>query len=59
MKVGEVADLLNLDPNTITRYANDQKIPAFRIGARWRFDPETLAQWIEEQNGVYDEEAQP
>jgi len=53
MKVSEVADLLNLDPDTIVRYANEQKIPAFKVGSRWRFDPETLALWIEAQNGVY------
>ena len=32
MKVREVADLLNLDPDTIVRYANEQKIPALESG---------------------------
>jgi excisionase family DNA binding protein len=50
MKVREVAGLLNLDPDTIVRYANAQKIPAFKVGSRWRFDPEALASWIEAQN---------
>lgn len=59
MKVSEVADLLNLDPDTIVRYANEERIPAFKVGSRWRFDPETLALWIEEQNGVYHREEQP
>ena len=58
MKVAEVADLLNLDPDTIVRYANEEKLPAFKVGSRWRFDPETLAIWIEQQNGVYQEEEQ-
>jgi excisionase family DNA binding protein len=58
MKVVEVADLLNLDEGTVLRYANEEKIPAFKVGSRWRFDPETLALWIEEQNGVYQEEEQ-
>jgi excisionase family DNA binding protein len=48
MKVREVADLLNLDPDTVVRYANEQKIPAFKVGSRWRFDPQTLAVWIEQ-----------
>jgi excisionase family DNA binding protein len=59
MKVIEVADLLNLDPDTILRYANEEKIPAFKVGSRWRFDPESLALWIEQQNGVYQEDKQP
>jgi len=59
MKVVEVADLLNLDPDTIVRYANEEKIPAFKVGSRWRFDPETLALWIEEQYGVRQGEKTP
>jgi len=52
MKVREVAGLLNLDPDTIVRYANEQKLPAFKVGSRWRFDPHALAVWIEDQNGL-------
>lgn len=48
MKVREVADLLNLDPDTVVRYANEQKIPAFKVGSRWRFDPHALVTWIEQ-----------
>lgn len=48
MKVREVADLLNLDPDTVVRYANEQKIPAFKVGSRWRFDPHAVAMWIEQ-----------
>ena len=50
MKVREVADLLNLDPDTVVRYANEQKIPAFKVGSRWRFDPHALAMWIEQRS---------
>lgn len=49
MKVREVADLLNLDSDTVCRYADEGKIPAFKVGSRWRFDPEALAFWIEAQ----------
>jgi excisionase family DNA binding protein len=52
MKVSEVADLLNLDPDTIVRYANEQKIPAFKVGSRWRFDPHVLAMWIEQLSSL-------
>ena len=58
MKVREVAGLLNLDPDTVVRYANEQKIPAFKVGSRWRFDPHALAAWIEGQNAVHAEEEQ-
>jgi excisionase family DNA binding protein len=57
MKVAEVADLLNLDPDTVVRYANEARIPAFKVGSRWRFDPATLASWIEGKNGAHQGEA--
>ena len=57
-KVREVAGLLNLDPDTVVRYANEQKIPPFKVGSRWRFDPHTLAVWIEDQNTLHVEEEQ-
>jgi excisionase family DNA binding protein len=58
IKVREVADLLNLDPDTIARYASEQKIPAFRVGSRWRFDPHALAMWIESQQALLVQEEQ-
>jgi excisionase family DNA binding protein len=58
MKVREVAGLLNLDPDTVVRYANEQKLPAFKVGSRWRFDPHSLAVWIEDQNTLHVEEEQ-
>jgi excisionase family DNA binding protein len=56
MKAKEVAALLNLDPDTVCRYADAQMLPAFKVGSRWRFDPAALVAWIEGQKAAQNEE---
>jgi excisionase family DNA binding protein len=34
----ELADYLKLTQVTIYKYANEGKIPGFKVGSRWRFD---------------------
>jgi excisionase family DNA binding protein len=45
--VAEVADLLRKTSQVIEQMARRKEIPAFKIGASWRFDPADLAKWIE------------
>ena len=47
--VAEVADLLRKTPQVIEQMARRKEIPAFKIGASWRFDPADLAKWIKAQ----------
>ena len=47
--VAEVADLLRKTPQVIEQMARKREIPAFKIGASWRFDPADLAKWIKAQ----------
>jgi excisionase family DNA binding protein len=42
----EVAKYLRLHEITILKYAAARKIPAVRIGSRWRFDKEAIDRWI-------------
>jgi excisionase family DNA binding protein len=41
----EAANFLHLHPATIKRMAREGKLPAFRIGNRWRFRPSELDAW--------------
>jgi excisionase family DNA binding protein len=50
--VAEVANLLRKTPQVIEQMARRKEIPAFKIGAFWRFDPADLAKWIETQKGA-------
>jgi len=49
MTVGEVADYLSLDPQTVSRKAQAGDLPAFKVGNRWRFDRDDIDRWIGEQ----------
>ena len=45
----DVAEYLNLHPLTVHRYAREGKIPAFKIGADWRFHRKYIERWIREK----------
>ena len=38
----ELAEYLKLTEVTIYKYANEGKIPGFKIGSRWRFDKDQI-----------------
>lgn len=55
MTVAEVAEYLSLDPQTVSRKAQNRELPAFKVGNRWRFDRADIDRWIVEQkNNVGD-----
>jgi excisionase family DNA binding protein len=49
MTVKDVAEYLQLSTDQIYRLAQQGKIPAFRVGARWRFKREKIDEWVENQ----------
>ncbi len=49
MTVQDVASYLKLNERTVYRMAMSVKIPAFKVGASWRFKREDIEKWIEEQ----------
>ena len=49
MTLREVADYLGLHYLTIYRLIQERKIPAARLGGRWRFKKEVLDEWIEKE----------
>lgn len=52
LDVFDVAKMLKLDPQTVSRKANGREIPAFRIGNRWRFRLSDIEDWINKKTGV-------
>jgi len=36
--------------DTLYKYVNEQKIPAFKLGNRWRFKKSKIDQWMEEKS---------
>lgn len=49
MDIAEVAEYLDVSQMTIYRYAKIGKIPAFKVGAKWRFHKKSIDHWIEEK----------
>ncbi len=49
MTIDEVADYLKMKVVTIYKHAQVGKIPAFKVGSKWRFKRETIDKWIEKQ----------
>jgi excisionase family DNA binding protein len=51
LTVKQVADYLKVNERTIYRLATEGEIPAFRVGASWRFKLEDVEAWIDSQRG--------
>ena len=49
MNTKEVSDFLKLHPFTVNKLAREGKIPAFKIGADWRFHRKHIERWINEK----------
>lgn len=47
----ELAEYLKLTEVTIYKYANEGKIPGFKIGSRWRFDKEKIDDLLKCEEG--------
>ena len=49
MTVKEVAEYLQFSTDQIYRLAQLGKIPASKVGKRWRFKKENIDEWMEQQ----------
>jgi excisionase family DNA binding protein len=47
MNVREASDYLGISPDTLYRYVYQDRIPAFKLGNRWKFKKTILDRWIE------------
>ncbi len=50
MNIRQAAQYLGVSPDTLYKYVGEQKIPAFKLGNRWRFKKSKLDQWMEEKS---------
>ena len=49
MTLQEVAEYLQLSKDMIYRLAQSGRIPASKVGSRWRFRRERLDRWMEDK----------
>ena len=52
MTLQEIAEYLQLSKDLIYRLAQKGKIPASKIGGRWRFKRKKIDEWVEAQGTV-------
>ncbi len=51
----EVAGYMRVNTATIYRLVRTGKIPAFRVGNRWRFRRSSIDEWLNSREGNMDE----
>jgi excisionase family DNA binding protein len=52
MNVRQASQYLGISPDTLYKYVAEEKIPAFKLGNRWKFKKTTLDRWMEKQSGA-------
>ncbi len=52
MNIRQASQYLGVSPDTLYKYVNEQSIPAFKLGNRWRFKKSTLDLWMEEKSSA-------
>jgi len=46
LNTAQVAAWLGISPRTVCLWAECSKLPAIRVGRQWRFQRETIEQWL-------------
>ena len=50
MTLREVSQYLGISPDTLYKYLSEDRIPAFKLGNRWRFKKDLLDRWMESKS---------
>ncbi|MBH0210138.1 MAG: helix-turn-helix domain-containing protein [Nitrospira sp.] len=48
MTATETCRFLKITPHTLSRHLRSRQIPAFKLGAEWRFVRSDLEEWIQD-----------
>ena len=50
MNIRQASHYLGVAPDTLYKYLSESKVPAFKLGNRWRLKKTTLDRWMEHQS---------
>ncbi|MBI4459188.1 MAG: helix-turn-helix domain-containing protein [Acidobacteria bacterium] len=50
MNIRQASCYLGVAPDTLYKYLSESKLPAFKLGNRWRLKKTTLDRWMEHQS---------
>lgn len=48
----QVASAIGLSVKRVQALAREKRLPAFKIGKLWRFDPDTIRAWIKQESQI-------
>ena len=49
LTIEQVAQVLQLQPETVRTMAREKRIPAIKIGRVWRFKASKIAKWVDQK----------
>ena len=50
MNIRQASQYLGVSPDTLYKYVYEEKIPAFKLGNRWKFKKTILDSWMEKKS---------
>ncbi len=50
MNIRQASEYLGVSPDTLYKYLAEDKIPAFKLGNRWKFKKALLDRWMESKS---------
>jgi excisionase family DNA binding protein len=50
MNIRQASQYLGVSPDTLYKYVSEEKIPAFKLGNRWKFKKSILDNWMESKS---------
>ena len=50
MNIRQASQYLGISPDTLYKYVYEEKIPAFKLGNRWKFKKTILDAWMERKS---------
>jgi excisionase family DNA binding protein len=59
MDIRAASDYLGVSRETLYKYVYEEKIPAFKLGNRWKFKKTILDRWMERQSAQFEHRASP
>ncbi len=50
MNIRQASHYLGISPDTLYKYVSEERIPAFKLGNRWKFKKTILDSWMERKS---------
>ncbi len=55
MDIREASQYLGVSRETLYKYISEERLPAFKLGNRWKFKKTVLDRWMEKQSTRHEE----